>query len=32
MSNPAHALPIRMSEAQWQGIFLNNAKAVYGIA
>ncbi|MDE2517106.1 MAG: amidohydrolase [Rhodospirillales bacterium] len=30
--DPAHALPMRMSEAQKRAIFLENARAVYGIA
>jgi len=30
--DPAHALPIKMTEAQKRGIFLENARAVYGIA
>jgi uncharacterized protein len=29
--DPAHALPIRMSEAQRRQVFLENAKAVYGV-
>jgi uncharacterized protein len=29
--DPAHALPIRMTETQRRGIFLENAKAVYDI-
>ena len=29
--DPAHALPIGMTETQRRGIFLENAKAVYGI-
>ncbi|HEY2617174.1 MAG TPA: hypothetical protein VGI78_07540 [Acetobacteraceae bacterium] len=29
--DPAHALPIRMSETQKRGIFPANAKAVYGV-
>jgi hypothetical protein len=30
--DPAHALPIKMTETQKRGIFLENAKAVYGFA
>ena len=30
--DPAHALPIRMSETQKRGIFLENARKVYGFA
>ncbi len=30
--NPARALPLRMTETQRRGVFLENAKAVYGIA
>jgi uncharacterized protein len=30
--DPSHALPIRMTEAQRQAVFLDNAKAVYGVA
>ena len=30
--DPAHALPLRMTEAQKRGIFLENARAVYGFA
>jgi uncharacterized protein len=30
--DPSHALPIRMTEAQRRGVFLENAKAVYGVA
>jgi predicted TIM-barrel fold metal-dependent hydrolase len=30
--DPAHALPIRMSESQKRGIFLENARKVYGFA
>ncbi len=30
--DPAHALPIRMTDAQRRAVFLENAKAVYGVA
>ncbi len=30
--DPAHALPIRMTEAQRRAVFLENAKSVYGVA
>jgi predicted TIM-barrel fold metal-dependent hydrolase len=30
--DPAHALPLRMSETQRRGVFLENARAVYGFA
>jgi hypothetical protein len=30
--DPAHALPIKMTEQQKRGIFLENARAVYGFA
>jgi hypothetical protein len=30
--DPAHALPLRITDAQRQGFFLGNARAVYGVA
>ena len=30
--DPVHALPMKMTEAQKRGIFLENARAVYGFA
>ena len=30
--DPAHALPMRMTEAQRRAVFLENAQAVYGVA
>jgi uncharacterized protein len=30
--DPSHALPIRMTDAQRRAVYLDNAKAVYGVA
>ena len=30
--DPAHALPLRISDTQRRSFFLDNARAVYGIA
>ena len=30
--DPAHALPIQMDDTQRRQVFLENAKAVYGVA